>query len=133
MKGIQETPTSGTQTFGDATAAQASACNARPLATTALGDRGVLAARFRSFSTDALALCLSYGFEGVAKEVERIANKAAEVEAEMLCRDDVNRLNLAGDLGGAYRGQAKRRGIVRNGSKRGDLEAAGRRHRRRTG
>ncbi|WP_181276853.1 hypothetical protein, partial [Pseudomonas aeruginosa] len=38
----------------------------------------------------------SYGFEGVAKEVERIANKAAEVEAgNAKAADDVNRLNLA--------------------------------------
>ncbi|RCH01992.1 putative tail length tape measure domain protein [Pseudomonas aeruginosa] len=132
MKGIQATPTSGTQTFGDATAAQASARNAL---TAGNNQKAIEEARRALQILQQLkdAGANSYGFEGVAKEVERIANKAAEVEAgNAKAADDVNRLNLATSRSASR--LCKRRGIVRNGlRKRGDLEAAGRRHRRRTG
>lgn len=95
VKGIQETPTSGTQTFGDATAAQASARNAL---TAGNNQKAIEEARRALQILQQLkdAGANSYGFEGVAKEVERIANKAAEVEAgNAKAADDVNRLNLA--------------------------------------
>lgn len=95
VKGIQATPTSGTQTFGDATAAQASARNAL---TAGNNQKAIEEARRALQILQQLkdAGANSYGFEGVAKEVERIANKAAEVEAgNAKAADDVNRLNLA--------------------------------------
>ncbi|HHK0137415.1 TPA: tape measure protein [Pseudomonas aeruginosa] len=95
VKGIQATPASGTQTFGDATAAQASARNAL---TAGNNQKAIEEARRALQILQQLkdAGANSYGFEGVAKEVERIANKAAEVEAgNAKAADDVNRLNLA--------------------------------------
>ncbi|MFU7400500.1 hypothetical protein ACM74G_31410, partial [Pseudomonas aeruginosa] len=66
VKGIQSTPTSGTQTFGDATAAQASARNAL---TAGNNQKAIEEARRALQILQQLkdAGANSYGFEGVAK------------------------------------------------------------------